>query len=438
MRRRSPIVCALLLLACWACGSPAGVDSRPDVSVATGRGTGGVNHAGARDKPYLILISFDGFRADFLDRFDLPNFRRVMQQGTRAEAMVPVFPSLTFPNHYSIVTGLLPTHHGIVGNSFYDPERKASYSFRGASTVGDASWYRGEPIWVTAESQGVVAACFFWPGSEAPIEGVRPTFWKTYDGTIPNGTRVASVLEWLRLPDDRRPHMITMYFSELDSAAHSYGTDAPQVAAAARSLDSVLGELLDGLEALPIRDRVYLLLTSDHGVSDTSTARSVPLASLIDTADVRVGFSGPVTSLHTRDSAHASRIRDAINARLKHGRAYLRRELPERYKYGDNPRVGDVIVVMEEGWQIAAAPIAGLRRPGSHWGEHGWDPSLPSMHAIFMISGPGIRKGHTIPAIDNLDVYPLMAEVLGLRAAGGIDGHPGRLRELVDTAPVRE
>jgi predicted AlkP superfamily pyrophosphatase or phosphodiesterase len=438
MRITRRALAALLAVFLAACSGSCS-ETRPATSgvAPAGRGTGGTNQREQRNKPYLILISFDGFRADYLDRFDLPNFRRVMQQGTRARAMVPVFPSLTFPNHYSLVTGLLPAHHGIVGNSFYDPERKEAYSFRGGTSVGDASWYRGEPIWLTAESQGMVAACYFWPGSEAPIAGVRPTIWKKYDRSIPNGVRVASVLEWLRFPDERRPHLITMYFSDLDSAAHGSALDGADVAGAARSLDRTLGELLDGLDALPIRDRIYLLLTSDHGMVETSAETTIMLSTLIDTADVRVGYSGPVTSLHTGgDVGRARQVRDRINARLQHGRAYLRHELPERYRYRDDPRIGDVVIVMEESWSIAAAPATSLRLP-RHWGEHGWDPSIPAMHAIFVIRGPGIRRGETIPEVENVDVYPLMAELLELRPAAGIDGHPGRIRQLVDAA-VRE
>jgi predicted AlkP superfamily pyrophosphatase or phosphodiesterase len=428
-------LCGLILsLACAACASPAPVASQTAPALT---GTGGINAVAQRDKPYVILISFDGFRADFLDRFELPNFRRVVRQGARARALVPVFPSLTFPNHYSLVTGLLPARHGIVGNSFYDPERKAAYSFRDANTVGDASWYRGEPIWVTAESQGLVAACYFWPGSEAAIGGVRPSHWKKYDGGVPNTARVASVLEWLALPEERRPHVVTMYFSDVDSAAHGAPLDGPELARSAVSLDRALGQLLDGLDALPVRDRTYVLLTSDHGVAETSGAQTVLLGSLVDTTDVRVGFTGPVASLHARDAAHAVRVRDAINARLQHGRAYLRAELPERYGYRDDPRAGDVVIVMDESWRIASAPLDGLR-PDRRWGEHGWDPSLPSMQATFVISGPRIRRGITIPPVDNVDVYPLMAELLGLRPAAGIDGHPGRILRLVDTAAVRE
>ena len=192
-------------------------------------GTGGVNTPEQREKPYLILVSLDGFRADYLDRFRLPNLGRVMKRGARAKWMNPVFPSLTFPNHYSLVTGLHPEKHGIVGNSFYDPARRQRYAMHEGAAVTDGTWYRGEPIWVTAETQGMVAACYFWPGSEAAINGVRPTFFMPYDEDTPNDERVKRTLDWLRLPADRRPHVITLYFSELDTASHRNALDSPRI-----------------------------------------------------------------------------------------------------------------------------------------------------------------------------------------------------------------
>lgn len=394
-------------------------------------GSGGINRPEHVAKPSLVLVSFDGFRADYLDRLTLPNFRRVIARGVRARALRPVFPAITFPNHYSLVTGLYPGHHGIVENSFFDPVRNATYSFRDQATVTDGTWYGGEPIWVTGESQGMVTACFFWPGSEAAIKGVRPTYWNKYDGNVSNATRVAKVLEWLRLPDASRPHLITLYFSDIDSASHRGPVDGPDVEKAVMAMDAALGSLLDGIEALPTRDRVILLLTSDHGMANTSAAQTVQLSSLVDTSNIRPSFSGPVTGLHVSGGLDsAQRVRDQLNAKLTNGRAYLRQDLPEGYHLRETPRAGDVIVVMDEGWTMATSIInRGLIQ--NAWGEHGWAPDVASMRAIFLIAGPGIRKGVTIPEVENVDVYPLMTELLGLKPAAGIDGRAGRIRELV-------
>jgi len=424
--RHFTVLCVLSVA--FACGAAHPDDGR---QASPAKGSGGVNRTEHLQKPSLLLVSFDGFRADYLDRFQLPNFRRVMSRGARAQSMLPVFPTITFPNHYSLVTGLYPEHHGIVENGFFDPVRNAPYSFRNPLTVTDGSWYGGEPIWLTAERQGMVAACFFWPGSDADVKGIRPTFWNKYDGSVPNGTRIETVLGWLQLPPERRPHLITLYFSDVDSISHRKPIGDLDVAAAVGGVDRWLGVLLDGLAKID-PGRVLLLLTSDHGMADTAAVRTVQLGDLIDTTGIRAGYSGPVTGLHVSVAAGTPQsVRDRINAGLQHGRAYLRQEVPERHHFRDSPRAGDVVVIMEEGWVIATSILnrATLQR---EWGEHGWDPDLPSMKAIFLIAGPGIPGGATIPEVENIDVYPLMAELLGLTPAAAIDGHPGRIRALLN------
>ncbi|HVL66916.1 MAG TPA: ectonucleotide pyrophosphatase/phosphodiesterase [Vicinamibacterales bacterium] len=416
-------------------------------------GSGGTNRPEHLDKPYVILVSLDGFKAEYLDKFELPNLRALAQRGAVARRMRPVFPSLTFPNHYSLVTGLEAARHGIVSNRFYDPARKQTYAYTDNAAVTDGTWYGGEPIWVTAETQGMVAACYFWPGSEAAIKGVRPTIYNSYSSDVPNETRVKTVLEWLQLPAERRPHMITLYFSELDTAQHEGPITAPEVEKAAKSLDTVIGTLADGIAKLPIRDRVYLLLTSDHGMVETSRAQTVQLASLLEPADlqhVAQAFAGPVANIHVRGGADRARqLRDTINGRLRRGTAYLRDELPERLAHRGNPRSGDLLVVMDEGWTMsvpraaaeeaprAVAPDAAPKPPApqrpqrERWGMHGWDPDFPSMQALFLAVGPTIRPGVIVEEVQNIDVYPFMAELLGLEPAGGIDGRAGRIREAI-------
>ena len=420
----------LLLLGAFACGA----GQPPAAHTGAPQGSGGVNRPEHRDKPSLVLVSVDGFRADYLQRQDLPNFRRAVARGTRASAMRPVFPTTTFPNHYSLVTGMHPGHHGIVENSFFDPVRNAVYSFRNPLTAWDGSWYGGEPIWVTAERQGMVAACFFWPGSEADIKGLRATYWNKYDGSIANERRVDTVLEWLRLPSERRPRLVTLYFSDVDSASHRSRLDGDAVTSALRQVDTALGQLLDGLDRLSVHGGVVLLLTSDHGMAHTAADRVLQIGDLVDMTGLRVGFTGPVMGLHTGPgSAGPAAVRDAINAKLRHGRAYRRQDLPERYGFRDSPRGGDVVIVMDEGWMIMSS-VLNRSLIDDEWGEHGWDPALPSMSALFAISGPGITAGAVAGEVENVDVYPLMTELLGLRPAPGIDGRTGRIRRALEEA----
>ncbi|MEX2661996.1 MAG: ectonucleotide pyrophosphatase/phosphodiesterase [Vicinamibacterales bacterium] len=456
--RYLPHACRALILAVGlsACaGTTQQAVTAPRDSVQTLSGSGGVNAPAQRDKPYLILISIDGFKAEYFDRFELPGLRRVAQRGARAKAMIPVFPSLTFPNHYSLVTGLHPQRHGIVSNRFYDPARKDTYALGDAQTVSDGSWYGGEPIWVTAETQGMVAACYFWPGSEAAIKGVRPTTYNKYSSGVSNETRVQTVLDWLQLPAERRPHMITLYFSEVDEVSHSGPLESPDVLKAAQSVDAAIGSLVAGIDGLPVRDQVYLVITSDHGMVNGSDAQTVRLESLLDApqlADIAVGFGGPVANLHiTGGPARAREIRDRINLRLARGTAYLRQDVPERLQFRENPRAGDVVVVMDEAWAMStprpaartparpadaaaeqtAKPASPGRPPRERWGMHGWDNAFPSMRAFFLVSGPGIRRGAIVDEVRTVDVYSLMTELLDLRPASGIDGEAGRIRALV-------
>lgn len=380
-----------------------------------------------QSKPYVILVSFDGMKPEYLQRIDLPNFQRVMQGGVRSVGMIPTFPSKTFPNHYSIVTGMRAETHGLVGNNFWDPARNEAYRMSDTLKVTDGSWYRGEPIWATAEKQGMKAASFFWVASEAAIGGVRASYWKKYSGRVPNFARVDTVLTWLALPAASRPHMITLYFSQTDDAGHAHGPLSPQVDTAAKSVDAALGRLMDGVARLPLRDSVYFVLVSDHGMSETHPRWYAGLDTLIDMNGVRLGEAGTLANLYVQGGRdRAAVLRDSINRRMRHGRAYLRGEVPAHLHYDKDPRVGDIVVVMEDHFQIGRAD-----RPAREGGGHGWDPTFPSMHAIFVASGPGIPAGKVIPSFENIEIYPWLTEILGLRPAPGIDGRRGFLRDLI-------
>lgn len=392
-------------------------------------GSGGRNRDARLDKPYVVLVSFDGFRHDYLDRVETPNFDRLIRRGVRADALIPVFPSKTFPNHYTIATGMYPARHGLVDNGFWDPEFQAMYRLGDRSSVEDGRWYGGEPIWVTAEKQGMVAASYFFVGSEADIGGVRPSHYRVYDGSVPNEARIDQALAWLRLPPAERPHLIALYFSDVDNAGHRYGPDSPEVDAAVRTVDGDLGRLLDGLAALPIADRVHVILVSDHGMAAIRADRGEYLSDHVDLDGVRaIGGGAHVTlwvdGAEARDGgdrAHAERLREieaALNAGLRHAHAYRRASLPERWHYGGNPRTGDLIVVAEPGYQVVADREGSFRDGGAH----GYDPAHEEMRGIFVAAGPMLDEGVRIPAFEAIHVYPLVARILGLRPNPGIDG----------------
>lgn len=389
-------------------------------------GSGGVNRPEHQAKPYVVMISFDGLRNDYLDRVETPNFRRVAEGGVRAEGLIPVFPSKTFPNHYSIATGMYAEEHGLVDNIFYDPVFDETYHMRDAETVRDARWYGGEPIWVTAERQGMVAGTFFWVGSEAPVGGVRPSYWRKYSSRVPNSTRVHEVLEWLQLPPEQRPHLVMLYVSTVDAAGHRHGPNSGEVAAAVQRADRVLGELLDGIAALPFADEVNLIVVSDHGMSELDPRRAEYLDDLVDLKGVRGVNSGPYTTLWVGDSVRADSIRDRLNAGLRTARAYRRYEIPERFRYGGSERAGDILVLADPGYQV----VRRGSRP-QRGGAHGYDPASPEMHGIFLAIGPAFEVGARVPAFENVHIYPLITEILGLTPHPEVSGRLGKVQPLL-------
>jgi len=381
------------------------------------------DHPGA-SHPYVVLVSFDAFRHDYLDRFQPSAFVDIAAAGVRAAALVSSFPSKTFPNHYTLVTGRYPGHHGIVGNAFYDPTRRSWYRSADPSAVRDSSWYSGEPIWVTAERNGVKSGAYFWPGSEAAIGGVRPSHVVAYKGKVPNATRVNGAISWLRLPAVDRPHLVLLYFSEVDDTTHLYGPDGPQTAAAVASVNRVLRQLRDSLAMLPFADSVNIVLVSDHGMAQIAPGHVVSIADLlvrggVDTTHVQVSDNGPTISLwFDGDAARLARARAVLDAGLAHAHAYLRADTPLRWHVRDNVRAGDLLAVADEGyilqWRTSdKAPAAGA---------HGYDPALPDMQGIFLAAGPNVKPLGVIPAFENVNVYPFLAALLRLDRVPATDG----------------
>ncbi len=405
-------VVLLLFLALAACSTPA-----PPSGVEP-------------PEPYLVMVSFDGMRHDMIDRTETPAFDRLARAGARAAGIIPSYPSKTFPNHYTLATGLYPGNHGIVDNTFYDPAFDATYRIGDTTTVRDGRWYGGEPIWVTAERQGRTAASFFWVGSEAAIDGVRPTYFKYYDESVPYAARVDTVLAWLDLPADQRPRLVMLYFDEPDHSGHVEGPDAPAVDSVVRGLDAVLGQLLDGIAARPIAGQTHVLVMSDHGMEAVPPPNVVYLDDYVDLGGVRVINSAThALPYFTGAEDRLWSVYETLVDRLEHATVYLREETPVDWRYRDNRRIGELVVAAEPGWILR-------EREWSPWrggGTHGWDPAHPAMRGIFLGAGPAIRPGTALPAFENVHVYPLAARLLGLRPAPGIDGRldpfAGMLRE---------
>ncbi len=373
--------------------------------------------------PIVLMISFDGFRWDYPELHGAPALLALAREGVRAKSLVPSFPSKTYPNHYTLVTGLRPEHHGIVANTMWDPEWKEAFSLADRSAVEDGRWWEGEPIWVTAERRGLVTASSFWPGSEAAIGGVRLTFWQRYDDTVPDEKRADEVLGWLDLPAEKRPRLITLYFDEPDSGGHNYGPASPEAAAAVAHVDSMLARLRAGVAARGLANAVDWIVVSDHGMTATDLESSIVLADFVDLAGVTIDDLSAVGLLRPQPGTEDALVR-ALTGAHSHLHAARKSAVPERLHYRAHRRIPEVVVWADAGWTIYATATARAKALSDFpLGAHGYDPAERDMHGIFVAAGPSFRKGITTPPLDNVDVYPLLTRLLDLPAAPN-DGNP--------------
>lgn len=387
----------------------------------------------------VVLISLDGFHPDYLTRGVTPNLEALARRGVRAQWMTPSFPSKTFPNHYTLVTGLIPDHHGIVSNNMRDAEL-GPFRMSLRSAVQDARWWGGEPIWVTAEQQGVRAGAMFWPGSEAPIKGTYPTHWIPFDEGFPDEARVDSVLAWLAPRAGPPSRFVTLYYSDVDGAGHRLGPNGGAgLDSALHHVDAMVGRLLAGIAERGMVDRVNVIVVSDHGMSEISKDRLIRLDDYIDLDDVDVIDWTPFALLQPKPGKTEA-VYSALKNRHPHLQVYRKHEVPAHLEYGTHPRIPDLVLIADDGWSITSA------RGAESWeaigGTHGYDPSLRSMRALFLAAGPAFREGIVVPAFQNIHVYPLMAHLLGLVAApndGALDSVRMMLREAeVATVPSGE
>jgi predicted AlkP superfamily pyrophosphatase or phosphodiesterase len=378
-------------------------------------------------KPTVILISLDGFRYDYLEKFNPPTLNHLAKNGVRAKWLIPSFPTKTFPNHYTIATGLYPDNHGIIENNMYDAEFDAVFALNRREEVQNPRWWGGEPIWVTAQKQGQIAASFFFPGTETPILGVRPTFWKEYDGSVPNEKRVDTILQWLDLPSDKRPTMLTLYFSDVDDAGHSFGPDAEETKLAVLKVDENLARLYEGLKKRKIEKKVNLIIVSDHGMVAYKMRDAIILDEMFDVnLAERIIWVGEFTQIFPK-AGREEEIYQAIKSRLPAtANIYRRGEFPERFRFGKNKRIAPLVVVPQEGIIITnkeryrqAMERGMLDRTR---GTHGYDNNLPSMRAIFIAHGRNFRKGYVAEPFANVEIYNLMCAILKLKPASN-DGN---------------
>lgn len=380
-----------------------------------------------KKEPIVVLISLDGFRYDYVERFQPENLSRFIAAGVEAESMMPSFPSKTFPNHYTIATGLKPEHHGLVDNSFYDPKKNLTYGISKKELVQDGSWYGGTPLWVLAEKNNMVAASYFFVGSEADVQGIRPSYYYPYDGRVSNMTRITEVFKWLELPEAERPRLITMYFSDMDDVGHAYGpSNDEMLEPRLKKLDHELGALFEGLKSYNLD--INVIIVSDHGMTDVSTDKFLNFTMLTKDIPARVVNNGALAHVYLEDKKDKDKV---IKSLEKAGLPIHVTDVDHKENYQDlmyKDRIGDILIIPDMGYYLAEeSAITRIKSRAknmgtSAFGEHGFSPAYKEMHAIFYANGPAFKSGLKIETFQNVHVYPLICKILGLPVPENIDG----------------
>jgi predicted AlkP superfamily pyrophosphatase or phosphodiesterase len=392
-------------------------------------------------RPYVILISLDGFRYDYLTNFAPPHLMAFVKKGTHAEGLIPSFPSKTFPNHYTIVTGLTPGHHGLVDNNFYDRKRRTMYGMRDTSVVVDPYYYGGVPLWQLAKQHGVKSASYFWVGSEMNDENRHPDYYKKFNDKEDPRSRIDQALAWLRLPENERPHLITLYFSSPDHEGHDFGPNAPETRNAVLRVDSLVGNLLQGLKSVSLP--VNVIIVSDHGMKELTVQESsyIFMDDLLNRRDtsVIIANGGTQAHLYISNKKKQDSVYNLLKTKQKGFYVLRKNEYPDRWDYKVD-RAGDLMIIADEGKYIRGAnwdSFLKTAKVGSKFGVHGYDPEeVKDVRGIFYAQGPNIKPGITLPAFQNIHIYPLIAKILALPLPP-IDGKSEVLEKIYKESATR-
>lgn len=400
------LACVLLLSACSVLSPSYKTDPNGVIE----------NSKAGEKSPYVIMISLDGFRHDYIKRYAPPFLSSVKKKGVHAKKLYSIFPSKTFPNHYSLATGLYAKNHGIVANRFYDPKKDKSYRLGDNSTTQDGTWYNGSPLWLSVRDQGLLSASYFWVGSDANIKGHYPNYYLPYNQSNPGEDRVAQIVDWLKLPPAKRPHLLQLYFHYVDSAGHRYGPESNQVRDAIMKVDALISTLYKEVQSLKLP--VSFVIVSDHGMMNIKSDGSLFLGKLYDKKEVYFEGKGPISIGYVKNKKNIQRIERAL-AKTKGMTVYTQKTLPKRFHY-NGPRTGDLILSAEPGYYIYPNKRDGRAASGA---THGYDPiKTDEMGGLFLAFGAGVNSKGEIPPFENIHVYPFVMNLLGLEVKKKIDG----------------
>ncbi len=380
--------------------------------------------------PYVIVVSFDGFRWDYVNRDTTPNLQSVIDTGVHAISLRPAFPSKTFPNHISIMTGMYTENHGIISNNFRLPDEGEWYNMGNPESKNVSKWYLGEMFWETAKKNNIKTGSYFWPASTLDDETRRPTYFKYYNEQKPYFERVDTALHWLQYPKDKRPYFISLYFHDTDTFGHEYGPNSDEINESIKRCDDIAGYLINGLEKIGLKDSVNLVFVSDHGMTEISKERVINIEQMLEGLEYHHSDNGPFMLIHPSEKDR-DQIRNVLEANQNNYKFYLRENVPSHYHYSNSERIPDFVLIADLGYYLAN------EKDIINWGEysnaatHGYDNNAMDMHGLFIASGPAFKKNYKTGTVWNVDIYPLLSKIYGLEIDHKVDGSLERIIHIL-------
>jgi predicted AlkP superfamily pyrophosphatase or phosphodiesterase len=417
---------SLILVICTITLSSCKSDTNPTDTTTT------INSEASIEKPYLILISLDGFRWDYVEKYNPPNIGNFIQNGVKAESLIPSFPSKTFPNHYTIATGMYPDKHGILGNNFYSYKKGITFKKNKNEMYEDGSFFGGSPIWIQANKASMVTASYFFVGTEANIQGIRPTYYYQYDHNRKNEKRVDQALKWLEMPEKSRPHLITLYFSDMDNVGHKFGpNNDEELKKSLFKLDKNLGDLFNGTAAtgLPIN----IIIVSDHGMTTVPASNFMPIEDIENDNLFSIIDNGSILNIHPKKNVQVDRIIQYLKQKENNFKVYKTENTPGFEYIPKNKDWGAVQIIPDFGYYFINKNMITSRKKSSNatFGVHGYDTKYKDMHGVFYANGPAFKKDYAVPSLKNIHVYPLMCQILGLEIPNDIDGNLNQIKSVL-------
>jgi predicted AlkP superfamily pyrophosphatase or phosphodiesterase len=383
-------------------------------------------------QPYVLLVSYDAFRWDYLDRGITPNMEKFAEEGVRALSLEPVFPSKTFPNHLSIITGLYAENHGIISNDFINTVTLEHYKITNAKEVRNRKWYLGEPFWVTAKRNGIKTASFFWPSSTVTDSSYSPDIYKLFNDSIKFEARVDSVVSWLQLPYEKRPHFITLYFCLTDTYGHRFGPNSDSINFAISRMDEITKYMEDKLRKANMYDSVNIIILSDHGMTEIYKDKIINIEKILTGYDVQYSNAGPLMMIKPKKE-ETEKVYSILKENENHFKVYKRAEVPEYYHFSKNPFIYPLVLIADLGWSLVneRSKTIFLSDTVDNKGNHGYDNHILDMHGFFIARGPAFKKGYKTGTLLNIDIYPLLCEIFNIFPVSKIDGEAERIEFIL-------